>query len=161
MEIKKLDLLRLHNAILALEGTQHSVKFSYLVAKNKVAMKDEIEALEEVSKSSEEFKVYEDARIKLAQKYADKNEDGSTKIQDNNFVLTINAEVFQKEFDKLKNKYKDTVADRDKQVKEFEELLEGTVVFEGTKINFGDIPASIDPATMECFILADLIVEEE
>jgi len=161
MEMKKRDLLRLHNAITLIADRQHSVKFSYLIAKNKVAMKDEIEALEEVSKASEEFKEYEDKRIKLAQQYADKNEDGSAKIQDNNFVLTTNAAIFQKEFDKLKEQHKDLVNERDKQVKEFEVLLEGTVNFEGTKINFEDIPPSIDPATMECFILADLIIEEE
>jgi hypothetical protein len=161
MKIKKKDLLRLHNAITLLEDKQHSVKFSYLIAKNKVIMRDEIEALEEVSKASEEFKAYEDKRVRLAQQYADKNEDGSIKIQNNNFVLTTNAEVFQKEFDELREDHKDLIDEREKQLKEFEELLGGTVDFEGTKINFKDIPASMDPATMECLILADLIIEEE
>ncbi|MCK5611917.1 hypothetical protein KAR91_59150 [Candidatus Pacearchaeota archaeon] len=161
MKIKKGDLLRLHNAITLLEGRQYSVKFSYGIAKNKVVIRDEITALEEARKSSEAFNEYENKRVTLAREYADKDENGSPKIQDNSFVLTTNKELFEKEFEELKDQYKDELVEREKQIKDFEELLEETVDdYEGMKINFKDIPENIDPTIMECFIIADLIIEE-
>jgi len=69
MKVKKRDLLRLHNAIHALEGKVFNVKFSYFIAKNKVAMRDEITALEEARKVSDEYKKYDTERATLAQQY--------------------------------------------------------------------------------------------
>ncbi len=77
MKIKKRDLLNLYNAISELEGRPFSVKFSYFIAKNKVAMRDEISALDIAKRATDEFKSYDGERAKLAQKFADKNEDGS------------------------------------------------------------------------------------
>ena len=89
MEIKRKDLLRLHNVIISLEGEKYSVKFSYFLAKNKVIMRDEIEALEEVSKVSEEFQAFESRRIEIAEKHADKNEDGSINLD----IITENPHL--------------------------------------------------------------------
>jgi len=162
MNIKKRDLLKLHNAITLLENKQYSVKFSYFIAKNKVTMRNEITALEQTNKADEEFQEYENKRIRLARQHADKDDDGSPKVQDSNFVLTTNMELFQKEFGELKEKYKDVIIKREKQLTEFEQFLEGDVEFEGMKINFKDIPQqNIEPVMMECLILADLIIEEK
>jgi len=65
MKMTKRDLLRLHNGISMLEGRQFSVKFSYFIAKNKVAMRDEIGALEEARKVSEEFKMFDNERTRM------------------------------------------------------------------------------------------------
>jgi hypothetical protein len=161
MEIKKLDLLRLHNVITSLEGEKYSVKFSYFIAKNKVAMRDEIEALEEVSKVSEGFQEFENKRIELAQKHADKNEDGSPQVQNDNFVLNENVGLFQKEFGELIEQNKDVLSNREEQLKQFNEILGQNTEFEGSKIGIGDIPEDIEPVKIECFILADLIIEED
>ncbi len=161
MNIKKKDLLRLHNVITSIEGTQHSVKFSYFIAKNKVAMSDEITALEEVSKVNEEFQEYENKRIRFAQQYSDKNADGSAKIQNNGYIMTTNANLFQEAVDQLGEEYKDVISKREKQLKEFEEILKQTVEFEGMKIDFKDLPENIETILMECLIIADLIIEEK
>lgn len=161
MNILKRDLLRLYNGISMLEARQFSVKFSYFIAKNKVAMRDEITALEEARKVSEEFKAFDTERAKLAQQYSDKNEDGSAKIQDNSFVITTNMEVFQEELEALREKNVETISEREKQIAEFEELLDGSTEFNGAKIDFKDIPESIEPAMLEVFILADLIIDED
>lgn len=161
MEIKKKDLLKLHNVITSLEGEKYSVKFSYFLAKNKVTMRDEIEALEEVSKVSEEFQAFENKRIGLAQKHADKNEDGSAQIQNDNFVLNENATLFQKEFGELIEQNRGVISNRENQLKELNDILEQDTEFEGSKISVGDIPQNIEPFKIECFILADLIIDEE
>ena len=161
MEIKKRDLLRLYNAISVLEGKPFSVKFSYFIAKNKVAMRDEISALDVAKRATDEFKFYDNERAKLAQKFADKNEDGSAKIQDNSFVITTNVELFQEELLRLREDHTATIEDRDKQIEEFETLLDEDITFEGLKIDFKDIPDSIEASMLEPLILADLIIDKE
>ncbi len=161
MKVKKKDLLGLHNSIMAMEGNAYSVKFSYFIAKNKVALRDEITALEDVRRVSDEFKAFETVRVKLAQENADKNEDGSAKISGNSFVITSNAEKFQKELEAVKLQYSKIIKKREKQLKEFEELLESEAEFEGAKIDFKDIPQNVEPKVLEVLILCDLIIEDE
>jgi len=161
MKVKKRDLLRLHNAIHALEGKVFNVKFSYFIAKNKVAMRDEITALEEARKVSDEYKKYDTERATLAQQYSDKNEDGSAKIQGNSFVITTNAELFQEDLEGLRVKYKDAIEEYETMMKDFEELLNQEVEYDGTKVDLKDVPQTIEPAILETFILADLIIDEE
>jgi len=161
MKIKKRDLLRLYNAISLLEGRPFSVKFSYFIAKNKVAMRDEISALDVAKKVTDGFKSFDNERAKLAQKFADKNEDGSAKIQHNSFVITTNADLFQEELSILREEHADIITDREKQIEEFENLLDEDVDFKGLKLDFKDIPESIEPSMLEPLILADLIIDKE
>ena len=161
MELTRRDLLKLHNAIATMEGRQFSVKFSYFIAKNKVAMKDEMMALEEARKISDEYRSYDLERARLAQEYADKNEDGSAKIHENSFVITAHANEFQEELEALREKKKDAIEEHESKMAEFEELLNGKVDFNGARIDFKDIPSTIEPSVLEILILADLIIEED
>lgn len=161
MKVTKRDLLRLYNAIMIMEGRQFSVKFSYFIAKNKVAMRDEITALDEARQVSDTFKTYDAERAKMAQEYADKNEDGSAKIQDNSFVITANLEEFQTALEALRKQYKEAIEEREQQLKDFEELLDEKVTFKGARIDFKDIPPTVEPTVLEVLILADLIIEDE
>ena len=121
--MNKRDLVSLHNAIVALEGRQFNVKFSYFIAKNKIFIKDEIEALNEAKKPPVGFVAYDNKRVELARKYADRDQNGNVKIEDNNFVITENFDKFRVELEKLKEKYKDPIAEYEAQIKEFEDLL--------------------------------------
>jgi len=161
MKLTKRDLLKLYNGIIAMEGRAYSVKFSYFIAKNKVALRDEISALEEARKPSDEYRSFDTKRAKLAQKYADKNEDGSAKIHENSFVITKNVDKFQSEIKKLREKNKKYITEFEKQMVDFEELLDTEATLENTsKIVFKDIPQSIEPSILEVLILADLIIED-
>jgi len=46
-------------------------------------------------------------------------------------------------------------------MKDFEELLNQEVEYDGTKVDLKDVPQTIEPAILETFILADLIIDEE
>lgn len=161
MELKRRDLVKLFNGLVSMEGRAFSVKFSYFLAKNKVALKDEITAIEEVRKASDEFRQYDIERARLAQEYADKNEDGSAKIYDNSFVITAKVDEFQKRLSELKSKYETVIKDHENKMVELEELLNDKVEFQGTKIDFKDIPDTIEPSLLEVFIIADLIIEDQ
>ncbi len=161
MEITKRDLLRLYNNITFIEGRRFTVKFSYFIAKNKVAMRDEITALDRARKMSTEFAAYDNERISLARKLADKNDDGSSIIQNNSFLITEKIDSFQEELSRIREKYVDAMLDREKQLEDFEELLDGTVEYKGTKVELKHIPDNIESSVLETFVLADLIIDED
>ena len=160
MKITKRDLLNLYNGMCSLEGRQFSVKFSYFIAKNKVAIRDEITALDEARRVSNEFKLYDDERVELARKFADKSDDGSAKVHDNSFIITKLLDGFQKNLSKLREKHTKAIEKREKQIEDFENLLNETATFEKFQVEFDDIPPTIEPSILEGFILADLIIDE-
>ena len=161
MKLTRRNLVRLYNGFAQMEGRQFSVKFSYFVAKNKVAMKGEVEAIQEVQQPTESFREYDLERARMAQNFADKNEDGSAKIHDNSFVITAKADEFQEALAELRVKYKEAIEQHDAKMKELESLLAEEVEINGTKVDFKDIPPTIEPSLMELLIIADLIIEDE
>jgi hypothetical protein len=161
MKLKRKDLLSLSNGIALMEGRQFNVKFSYFIAKNKVALRDEMEAINEARKPNDGFKEFDAQRAKLAQEHSDKNDDGSSKIQDNSFVITALADVFQEKLKVLREKYAAPIKEYEGQMQQFNELLDDEVEFTGTMVDLKDIPPTIEPAILEVLILADLITDEE
>jgi outer membrane protein OmpA-like peptidoglycan-associated protein len=161
MKLKKRDLMRLNNAITAIEGRKFSVKFSYFLAKNKIQLKDEISMLDQLRMPSDEFKEYDSERAKLALKYADRNPDGSPKIDNQEFLITIQAGKFQEGVSKLKEKYNEVIEQHNQQLKEFEEILDEEAIYDGATVGYKDIPDDIEPVIIEVLLSAALINEEE
>ena len=161
MKLKKRDLMRLNNAISAIEGRKFSVRFSYFLAKNKIQLKDEISTLDQLRMPSGEFKEYDNERAKLALKYADRNNDGSPKIDNQEFLITIKAGPFQEAVSKLKEDFEEVIKERNEQLKDFEEILEEETTYDGATIDYKDIPDDIEPVVIEVLLSADLINEQE
>jgi hypothetical protein len=159
MKLIKRDLMRLNNAISAIEGRKFSVVFSYFLAKNKIQLKDEISILDQLKMPSDEFKEYDGERAKLALKYADRNPDGSPKIDNQEFLITIKAGPFQEAIAKLKEDYEEVIQERNQQLKDFEEILEEDAEYDGATIAYKDIPDVIEPVVIEVLLLAGLIKE--
>jgi len=160
MKLIKRDLLRLNNAISAIEGRKFSVRFSYLLAKNKIQLKDEISALNELKMASDDFKEYDSERAKLALKHADRNPDGSPKIDNQEFLITIKAGAFQEAIAKLKEDFEEAIIERNEQLKDFEEILNEETTYDGATIDYKDIPDDIEPVVIEVLLLAGLINEK-
>jgi len=161
MKLKRREILRLHNGIAMMEGRPFSVKFSYFMAKNKVAIRDEIAAIDAARQVTDGFKEYDNERAQLAQQYADKGADGSAKIHENSYVITVRKEEFDEALKELRYKYAEPLKEQEAKMEELKELLEEEVEFEGSKIDLKDIPESIESSVLEIFILADLIIEAE
>ena len=160
MKLIKRDLMRLSNAIAAIEGRKFSVKFSYFLAKNKIQLKEEIELLEKIKEVSEEYKEYDNKRAKLALEHADRNPDDSPKIDNQEFLITILAGKFQEAVSKLKEDYEEVIEQRNQQMRDFEELLKETTTYSGAKIDIKDIPDDIEPVVIEVLLLAGLVNEK-
>lgn len=159
--MKKLDVLRLNEVFNRFGDMKYGVKFSYFLAKNRIAIKSEVEALDEARKPEQDFLDFELERVKLAQEYSDKDSAGKPMVQNGAFVIVTKLDKFEKEMEKLKKKFKGSVEQRESQMKEFEKLLsEEYVMSNPFKISFGELPESIEPSVVEVLITADLIKEE-
>jgi len=144
--MKKSDLFQLlHN----LREVAHypGAKFAYIVAKNIKLLTDECTLIEKSNVLSDEFKEYESKRSALASSFADKNEDGSPKSENNKYVLSAEAhKEFEKELAKINIEYKEPLEAYEKHLNEFTALLneESDVVL--FKLKEESLPANITGA---------------
>jgi len=159
--MKKRDVLILQQRLASLEGRKFSVKFSYFVAKNKVLIKDEFAALDEARRPDPKFTEYDAQRAKLANEMADKDNMGQPRIENGNFVIIERVEEFKDKLESLKEQYADAIASQEQKAKDFEELLEEEVEYNGPKIDLKDIPEQIEPSVLEILIVAGLIIDTD
>lgn len=135
---KLVELYQSLNAV----GNLRGVKFAYAVIRNLNILQPEIEALQKSAEPSKDFNIFEMARVELAKKHAKKDKNGEAVVEANQFVIE-NKEKFDKEFVLLRKKHKEAVANRDKQIAEYNKLLEEEVKIELFKIKMSDVPQDI------------------
>ena len=142
------------------------VKFAYAINRNLDILKPEMEALEKAAKPSEDYLKFDAERIELVEKYAEKDEKGkakqvpmATNPQQTEYVIEEGKQKeLDKEFGKLKEKHKEAIEAREKQVKEYNELLKTeTTKLEFHKVNISDIPNQINGIQMNG--IKDIIID--
>ena len=143
--MKNQQLFELFNALNTVTGLS-GVRFNYAIAKNIATLKPEILSLQEALKASEEFNKYDTERIEIAKKHAKKDENGEPIKQNvgtqEQFIIE-DKELFDKEFEALKEAHKEVYEARLKQLKDFEDLLEVENPVVLHKIKLSDIPEDI------------------
>ena len=121
MKILNEKLQSVYQGIEAVSGLK-GVRFAYAMARNKSALKKELETLQEAVKASDKFAEYDKKRIELCEQYADKDEKDKPKLENNEYVFSkANKVKFDKELDAFRKGYKQTLDDRKAQLKEFKE----------------------------------------
>lgn len=161
MKVKKGDLLNLWYILEGLKHKKQNVKFSYFVAKNKLAIKGEVEALNEAQEAPEAFQLYDSKRAELAQSMADRIGDTDQPLtQNGQYVITKNKAEFEKQLAKLKEEFKKPLEDRQAQIEAFKEILDEEVEFKGHAIRLDNLPVDVEPAVMEGLLNVNLVVEE-
>lgn len=159
---KKGDLLNLWYIFEGLKHQKQNVKFSYFVAKNKIKLKGEVDALNEAQEAPETFQAYDTKRAGLAAEMADRIPQTEEPMTDNGqYVIKERKEEFDKALAELKEQFDEVIKAREEQVEKFKELLDEEVNLDGHKIKLEDIPQEIEPTILEAFIVADLIMDEE
>ena len=129
-------------------GELTGVKFAYAIAKNINTLRPEVESLDKSIELSDDFKKYDEARVKLVEKHADKDKDGNPKKKispdgKQEYVVEENQSVFDKEFDALKKKNADVLTAREKQIDEYNSMLDTDSDFKPFKINLDVVPEQI------------------
>jgi hypothetical protein len=161
MQVKKGELLLLYHVLENLKNRKSNVKFSYFVAKNKLALQGEVDALNEAQEASEPFKLYDQKRAELAANMADRLGDTNQPMtQNGQYVITKRKEEFDSELEKLKKTYAEVIEERDKQIEVFRDLLEEKIDFKGHGTKLENIPGEIEPVVMESLIKTGLILED-
>jgi len=137
----KQELLDLNDALMAVGGLT-GVKFAYAVAKNVNIIKDEINAIKKAVEFSPEYRKFETERIKEAIAFAKKTPKGETMIADGKYIFE-NPKEWEKKFEEIKKKYKKAFDAREKQLDEFEKLLQEDVEVNLFLIGQEQLPAEI------------------
>ena len=147
--MKKREVLALWQNLNKLGGLT-GVKFAYAVAKNINNLKSEIEALEKSLEVTDAFKVYDNERIVLVEKYADRDENDKPKLvtsadgKTQEYSIVANKVVFDKKFEVLKKKNKAVLDAREKQIKDYNSMLDTDSDFVPHKIKLEDLPETIN-----------------
>lgn len=159
--MKKSECLALFRSLNQL-GNLQGVKFSYAISKNLNLLKPEIEAIEKTLELPEKFKEFDQARVALAERYAEKDEKGEAKKEKSEngseqFVME-DTKKFDKEFEVLKKEYKEVIELREKQIEEYTKLLteESEVILH--KVKLDDVPSEI--TTKQMAGIYEIISEE-
>jgi hypothetical protein len=120
-------------------------KTAYAVARNIKIIEDEIDIMGNMVKPNSDFIKYEKERTELATKHAKKDEKGKAIIENKEYILE-NKEEFDKEFAILKEKHKEAIDFRTKQLEDFNKFAEEESKLEFYKINEDEIPetATVD-----------------
>jgi hypothetical protein len=130
-------------------GNLQGAKFAYAVARNLAKIKTEIESIQKAFEAPEAYIEYDKARAELAKTNAVKDEKGNPRIEiemgQQKYVIADQAK-FDKELEELRAKHQPAVEARDRQVKEFEELLKGEVEIDLYTINPVLLPDTISGA---------------
>jgi hypothetical protein len=158
--MKRETMVKLWKVIGSLEGLKHDVRFSYFLAKNKVALRAELDIMDEAQKPSEAYLEFENRRVELAQKFSDKDANGQPKVHNGQYVIYDNRDEFEKEMKKLKTKFKSAIESREKQIDEYAALLKEPVELSLSKIKFTQLPPQIESAYLEVFLEAGVIDDD-
>lgn len=141
-------LLRGLNAVADCKGA----RFAYCVAKNVEKLTAECKLLEKQIEPSPEFKEYDEKRSEIAKSVCDKNEDGSPKVTPDNLLLfngsTQTPSNIAVMITTLQGEYKEALAVREKQIVDFNSLLEDESDFVPVKVKEENIPEEISGAQL-------------
>ena len=145
--MKKSGILSLYRSLNQL-GALSGVKFSYAIAKNINNIKNEVESIDKALEPDEKFQEFEKERVVLLEKYAEKDDNGKPKKEmsengSEQYVMGEGLKKFEKEFDILKKTHKEAVDARDKQIEDYNKLLETDSDVTLHKLKMEDIPEAI------------------
>jgi hypothetical protein len=119
-------------------------RFSYAVHLNLENLESEIKAINEAKKPSAKYEEYQQKKTMIGEKYSDKDENGKPILVESMgnqiYKVEVNKEEATKEIIKLNEEYSETIKERQKGLKEFQELMEEEVEVDICKISFKYFP---------------------
>lgn len=123
-------------------------KFGYSLLKNIDLIAKEAKTIQEVQKIEEGFKTFEEKRIELCEKFAEKDETGQVKKNHKTktsyeYVLDKTNPEFIDGFSKLQEEFKEAIQLQNANFKEYELFLNDENTIELIKFSFDIVPEDI------------------
>jgi len=112
-EVECLNIIQAINNLMNLKNLEfikpeYKLKFFYALSKNLRIIQEHLKQLQETKEKDEKWQEYEKKRISLCEKYAEKDEKGEAKKDNNGIFIGLENNIeFTKEINKLQTEYKD------------------------------------------------------
>jgi hypothetical protein len=127
-------------------------RFAYAVARNLSKLNSEVESIAAAFDAHENFIAYDKERAEVAATFAEKNPDGSPKLEGQRYIVT-DEDALAKALEPVKEKHKAAIEEREKQIKDFEELLKEEVEIDIYMVNQIFLPETITADQISGIIL--------
>jgi len=146
--MKRSELFDLYNKLQGLRYHSDNKKFSYALIKNIKSIEGDINKLNEIIKPNEDFLKFEQKRISVCQAHAIKDENGEPILNGDEFQIE-DMEKFNADLEPMKAKYQSTLSERQKQIEEYNSLLDEEINVDLTLVGPDDLPDGITPNEIE------------
>lgn len=157
MKLKKLELIRLWNAIEACKEHKNT-KFIYSTLRTKKLIADEVEMLTALSAPSKKYNEFQTQRIEACKKFCEQ-EDGAPVIKNGEYFFTdAGRKLFEAELTKLKKRFKDWIEERDEQMRTYDITIKEEVDVDVHQVDLCHVPENLDASVLSG--LMPLIMEE-
>ena len=129
-------------------GELTGARFTYTISKNKEILKGVVEEIQKKAEMHDNYKEYEKERVELNEKYTKRDKDGNPEVKDKNYVIKDKVK-FEEEVEKLKEKHKEAIEEREQQRKGVEELANKEITLDLKTIPLSIVPDKVTVDQME------------
>jgi polyribonucleotide nucleotidyltransferase len=137
-------------------GELTGARFTYTISKNKEILKNVVEEIQKTAEMHDNYREYEKERVELNEKYTKRDKDGNPEVKDKNYVIKDKAK-FEEEVEKLKEKHKDAIEEREQQRKEVEELANKEITLDLKTIPLSIVP---DKVTVDQMDVLSILIKD-
>ena len=140
-----MDLAEAFMRIGKIENLVSTKKFSYALVLNDERIQSNVKAITSIAKPSESYIEFEQKRQEIISKYADTDSDGNIILNDNRWVVfkPENREAAVEEIKSLTKEYSDVIELRNKDIDEYNELLDADVELNIHMVSLDDVPEEV------------------
>jgi hypothetical protein len=142
------ELFELYNKLQGLRQHSDKPKFSYAIIKNTKAIESEIKSLNEIINPTEGFLQFEEERLDMCKIHTTKDENGEPILNGDEYQIEDMVK-FNEDLKPLKEKYNDTLIERQTQIESYNSKLGEEIVIDLVNIGPDDLPDAITPNEIE------------
>lgn len=118
------DVIRLHMGLKEVGDFGGNRKFSYAVARNLDACERVLRVLDKMREMSSEMRDFEKARLKLVDKYAQRDSSNRPKQTEDGHTILKDREGFEREIGELRETHKEAIAEHEAKLEAYGDLLD-------------------------------------
>jgi hypothetical protein len=159
MKATRKEFVDMYKKLDGINETLHK-KVLFCLFKNKSLCKDVLDSIveKETSIVTNEYIEYEKQRRVLLLTYCERDEKGPI-IKNNEFIIKAESiEEFNKQFNELSEKYKETLTDYNTKNNELNSYINGVIEIDFVKFSFSELP---DYLTVDNYKTLSLFIKED